>query len=268
MDIRLADIPVAGQSLLQCSYPAMHGTSEAILSSMGTVGCFHLEPQKETVNYFKVGKWNRVVITIGGSFDVSGDHQNRVMTTFVNGRRCLHNTEDLHGYGHDSRFSIDPQGFLLFGSLDPLLSETTGICIKYLKFSSAASSAEDVLRSNRVDSIQSQFATKALAEGAKVTASLSLASILKKPYPMWLDPSFYAAFCDPYVEGTGLGAQQSYYKILLIVSEVFKRMLTEQAEWLQTQLTPPDLATLERPKRSCPASGLPALQVKAFGVTG
>jgi thiol-disulfide isomerase/thioredoxin len=224
-DMRVPFLPDGGLSLVQTSFPDPHETDEAWLTPALNIGVFS-EVDGEPL--FRVGKWNRIVITVGGPFS-QAVHDRRKLTAYINGRKC---SETIIKYGPDTRFGLRKSGFLLFASSNFARMQCP-VDVKYLKVTTSCDTAETVLQQNRTDSIFSQFANAAAATGTVAAASLTLGQFLSHPHPIWMDATFLAMFGDPYVCGTGLGQNESYLLTAQVLAMTVTRMLAEQQAWLQ-----------------------------------
>eukprot|EP00760_Papus_ankaliazontas_P003017 PhM_4_TR11378/c0_g1_i1/m.4426 len=236
MDVMMASVPAAGLSLYQTAFPEVRDSSEATLNPDGNVGSFG--KFGKSAGLFKPGKWNRIVITVSRSAQ---------MTTYVNGTQCVSIKEEMESYarGGRDRFSLCPLGFHLFVPDGGRLIEG-GLLVRYVSVDATARSSSEVKRANNVDTIFNQFEKELREDARRQQRALSLEPIYKdQAHPMWMDPAFLSEFMDAMIEGSGLEGASSYFS-LAVFEFVLQAMVKEQAGWLKEQLDEAQLVLLQK----------------------
>ncbi len=96
---------------------------------------------------------------------------------------------------------VNPRAFCLFGNGN---SNGNGVLVRYVELQRGAITAERVRTDAQKNRIYSTWERDRLEALRVLQASLSLASLFKKPPPVWAHPSIVAEFGDAYLEGSGV----------------------------------------------------------------
>eukprot|EP01012_Entosiphon_sulcatum_P009332 TRINITY_DN1521_c0_g2_i1.p1 TRINITY_DN1521_c0_g2~~TRINITY_DN1521_c0_g2_i1.p1 ORF type:complete len:4962 (-),score=1074.52 TRINITY_DN1521_c0_g2_i1:73-14958(-) len=218
MDLRLDDRPsrAPGMSLYQAAWPTPHYTDECYISPTLGIG---LDGNYGDEEALVVGKWARVVLTVGGD----------TLTTYVNGKKAaaIPKREITMAHG---RFTVDTDGVLLFASTN---GAPVDISVKYVKFQLGCVPAARVKQQQFADSLYSQWVKDREAEGQSTQTKFALKTLFRKPHPIWADPAFWGLFCDPFLQRTKLG-DSADANGLRVLHLTLQRTVEEQVDWMPT----------------------------------
>jgi len=231
--LRLDNLPTTSLPLFNGGPAALTGPNAKPAESVqvyknGGVGALGQCGTAETA--IKPGRYAWVVVT-----RKPGD-----LVTYVNGRRCAEvkleskAKSDGKKVEVNASFAIDPkQCAILPGSTgsgsDSSEREACGVAIKYMAMRTQTWNddkvREELLKIRNTD----EFAEDREDFKEALADHLSLQPLYGKPPPVWLHPTFCAAFCDHAIEGTGLDGVGSAHTSLEFFALVLKRMLANRS---------------------------------------